>query len=319
MMTRTAALLSALLLLSTPAFAEDDARKMFKQAQEHFDDAQYEQALELARKAHEATGSPNARLYVARSLKGLGRFDEAYDEMAATLDDAAEKAKEEPKYISTRDAAAAELALLKRKIGKVIVAIVEPPPGVKVTLNGKLLDAERVGDPIATLPGDSIIVVEANGHQRYERTIQVGAGDTKTIAVRLVEEEGEPEPPPVEPPKRDPGSSSGGISKTWGYIGLGVGAAGLATFTVFALSAKSTHDTLDEECGGRCTDPKFQDDVDSGKRAQTIANIGLGVGVVGLAAGATVLLLGGSDKEPSPPAAAFQWNNGPSLRYTRRF
>ena len=319
MMKRTSALLSALLLVSAPAFAEDDARKMFKQAQEHFDNSRYEQALELARKAHEATGSPNARLYVARSLKGLGRFDEAYDEMAETLDDAAERAKEEPKYISTRDAAAAELALLKRKIGKVIVAIVEPPPGVKVTLNGNPLAAERVGEPVAILPGDSIIVVEAPGHKRFEKTIQLGAGDTTTVAVRLIAEEREPEPPPAQPPKRDPEPSSGGISKTWGYVGLGVGAAGLATFTIFALSAKSTHDTLDEECGGRCTDPKFQDDVDSGKRAQTIANIGLGVGIVGVAAGATVLLLGGSDKEPAPPAAGFEWNNGPSLRYTRRF
>jgi hypothetical protein len=306
------------MLLATPALAdEDDAQKLFKEAQEHFDGARYEQALELSRKAHTATQSPNARLYVARSLKGLGRFDEAYEEMTLTLDDAAAKADAEPKYIATRDAAAAELALLKQKIGKVIVAIVEPPPGVVVKVNGNAIAPDRIGNPLAVLPGDSIIVVEAEGHERYERTIQIGAGSASTVAVRLIKLSDDvpaPTPPPVDPGPRQ----SGGLSKTWGYVGLGVGAVGLTTFTIFALSAKSTHDQLEEDCGGRCTDPKFQDDVDSGKRAQTIANIGLGVGVIGVAAGVTVLLLGGSAKEP-PPAAAFHWNRGPSLSYSRRF
>ncbi len=316
-MTRLVAMLSAAMLLATPALAEGDARKLFKEAQEHFDGARYEQALEIARKLHADTQSPNARLYVARSLKGLGRFDEAYEEMSLTLDDAAAKADAEPKYIATRDAAAAELALLKQKIGKVIVAIVEPPPGVVVKVNGNAIAADRIGTPLAVLPGDSVIVVEADGYTRYERTVQIGAGNTSTVAVRLTRPESDtpaPTPAPVAP---EP-APSGGLSKTWGYVGLGVGAVGLTTFTIFALSAKSTHDQLEEDCGGRCTDPKFQDDVDSGKRSQTIANIGLGVGAVGVAAGVTILLLGGSSKEP-PPAAAFHWNRGPSLSYTRAF
>lgn len=317
-MNRSLALLLGCALWSTSAAAQDDdARKMFKEAQEHFDGARYDQALELARKAFQATGSPNARLYVARALRGLGRFDEAYEEMSLTLDDATEKAKGEDKYVATRDAAAAELALLKQKVGRVIVAVVDAPTDLAVSLNGKPLEAARVGQPVAVLPGDSLVSVEASGFKRYERTIQVTAGNTMTVAVRLLEESADA-PPSVPPPKREAAASSGGISKTWGYVGLGVGAAGLAAFTIFGLSAKSTHDKLDEECGGPCTDPKYQDDIDSGKRSQTFANIGLGIGAIGVAAGVGILLFGGPSKE-APTTAVVDWNHGPALQVTRRF
>src|SRR5215470_14218306 len=73
----------------------------FKQAQKKFEKKEYEAALELARAALEITGSPNARLYVARSLRELGHLDEAYDEMQRTHREALEAAKKDPKYEAT--------------------------------------------------------------------------------------------------------------------------------------------------------------------------------------------------------------------------
>src|SRR5690606_36414471 len=94
-------------------------------------------------------------------------------------------------------------------------------------------------------------------------------------------------------------ASGGGVPlRTIGFVAAGVGVAGLAAFAIAGSMAKSEFDTLEEECGSaRCTDPKYADNVDSGKRMQTIANIGLIVGAVGVVAGGTLIVLGGPSKK----------------------
>ncbi len=94
------------------------AGEKFKQAQKKFEKKDYAAALELAQAALETTGSPNARLYVARCLRELGRLDEAHEEMQRTHREALEAAKKDAKYEATRDSAAAELALLDQKSEK---------------------------------------------------------------------------------------------------------------------------------------------------------------------------------------------------------
>src|SRR5688500_517595 len=64
------------------------ALEAFKAAQSKYEDKDYAGALEAAKKAVELSGSPNARLYVARSLRELGRIPEAHAEMERTLKEA---------------------------------------------------------------------------------------------------------------------------------------------------------------------------------------------------------------------------------------
>lgn len=313
-------LLLSFALCSGHALADDSAVEKFKAAQTAFDSEKYEEALTLAREAHALSGSPNARLYVARSLKALGRFDEAHEEMAATLRESMKLAENERKYVATRDAAAAELALLDQKVGKVIIVIAGAPEGASVELNEKPLTKERIGIPIAVFPGSVAIRVTAPGKKPLERFVDVTAGKTQSVALTLeAADETDEEPAPMQPQPGAPASSGGGL-RTAGFVTAGVGVAGLAVFGIFGSMASAKHSQLEDECGGsRCTDPKYADVVDSGKRAQTVANVGLIVGAAGVLAGGAMIAFGGPSAEKAPGPTASVAHGGFSLGYAGRF
>jgi hypothetical protein len=86
--------------------------------------------------------------------------------------------------------------------------------------------------------------------------------------------------------------------RTWGYVSLGVGAAGFVTFAIFGAINQSTFDDLQSSCpNGHCPTDR-SDDVDKGRRAQVIANIGLAAGVVGGTLGFILLTTAGSGEKP---------------------
>ena len=86
------------------------------------------------------------------------------------------------------------------------------------------------------------------------------------------------------------------------WVGLGVGAAGMVAFGVFGSMAKSNSEELDA-CSPRCPE-SMRPTADDGKRNQTIANIGLAVGGVGLATAVGFFVLGrGQDQKPTLEAA----------------
>ena len=322
---------AALAVQSPPLFAQGGdgptsaeiaaATKKFLEAQKKYEQKDYAASLELSQMALEVSESPNARLYVARSLRELGRFAEAYDEMSITLRDATERAQEESKYVPTRDAAAAELALLQRKIGRVIVAVADPPEGTDVTLDGKPIETERLGQPLAVMPGTISVRATAPDSAPIERKLTLAAGETRTLALAfdgsVPATESEPEPKPVATAEVDT-ETSGGSLRTIGFVVAGVGVAGMAVFGIAGSMAKSEFDTLESECGSaRCTDPKYADNVDSGKRMQTIANVGLVVGALGLVAGGTMIVLGGPKSRET--ASVMFTPGGVGVGYQKRF
>jgi hypothetical protein len=294
----------AIIFMAEPAFAQADGKVEFTAGQKLFDAGRQADALPYFRKAFAASSSPNARLMVARCLIALGKTTEAYEEMATTTREATARAETDPKYARTRDAAAAEMALLERRIGKIVVALAEPGAGAAVTLNGAPLSAERLGVPVAVQPGTMTIEATHAGDKPVRREVTIGAGETKTVAIAFTNAAAAAAgaaPPaatmPVTPPVE--ARSQGGGVRIAGFIVAGLGAAGMGAFAGAGLAAKSKFSTVETECGNvRCTDPKYGSVIDSGKTLQTIANAGLGVGIAGLVGGALMIALGGPSKGP---------------------
>lgn len=294
----------AIVFMAEPAFAEAaqaDGRVDFKDGQKLFDAGRQADALPLFRKAFAASNSPNARLMIARCLIALGKTAEAYEEMATTTREATARADTDPKYARTRDAAAAEAALLERRIGKIVVALAEPGAGASVTLNGAPLGAERLGVPVAVQPGKMTVEATHAGDKPVRREITIGAGETRTVAIAFTSASAVPavttmpDTPPVE------GKSQGGGVRIAGFIVAGLGAAGMGAFIGVGLAAKSKFATVERECGNvRCTDPKYSSVIDSGKTLQTIANASLGAGIAGIVGGALMIALGGPSRAPLP-------------------
>ena len=69
------------------------------------------------------------------------------------------------------------------------------------------------------------------------------------------------------------------------------------TFGVFGVLNNSRYKSLQDACPNNSCPPGKKSDADTGRTYQTIANVGLVVGVVGLAGGATLYFLSTRDKK----------------------
>ena len=133
--------------------------KRFERAQKLHDAGRCKQALPLFEELTAATKSPNARLYVARCLKQVGRIAEAYEQMRATTREAAT----ESRYVATRNAAAAELAIIEPMVGRLLVRLVERPNGLTLKLNDRQIALTALAKPLGVAPGRYTLVAQAAG------------------------------------------------------------------------------------------------------------------------------------------------------------
>ena len=331
-MRRSSLLVAVALVLSAPAFERAasaqpaaDQAGAFAEAQKLFDAKDYAGALPKFKALADETKSPNARLYVARSLRELGRIAEAYDEMEATVKDASARAEGEKKYEKTRDAAAAELALLQGKIGKLTIAVADAPAGTRVTLNGTEVSAERLATPITVVPGPQRVEISGPGIETIRRDVDVNGGETKTlpVAVRATAETPEADTPKPQPETDTgkPATTTGGELRIAGIVAGSLGVAAFATFAATAVLSDQRFATLEDECGGaRCTDPKYADVVDEGKTFELVANVTVIAGSVLVAAAIPMIIWGGpTEAEPAVTAVLTPLPGGAAMSVRGRF
>ena len=129
------------------------------------------------------------------------------------------------------------------------------------------------------------------------------AGETKSVTLSF----------PAEAPSESD-QSSGGKKLTPLRIGAiaaaGVGVVGMVLFAVQGSASNATYDDLKEKCNGGPCPQEFAADIDKGRTQQTVANIGLGLGIVGLGAGAALFVLS-MTKKPDTTQPQTTWLVGP--------
>lgn len=93
------------------------------------------------------------------------------------------------------------------------------------------------------------------------------------------------------------------------YAGWGLGAAGMAVFTIYGIKGNQMSDDASDKCGSdengqsRCTQAERDRLIADVDDTFLIANIGLGVGVAGLAAGTVLFFLSQEDGEAGETGA----------------
>jgi hypothetical protein len=118
----------------------------------------------------------------------------------------------------------------------------------------------------------------------------------------------------LQPPAADADGPGFGLVRGLGIGVAALGVGGFVTFAVGTVQANDAFSTLEASCPvGPCLDAETQDTISSGKTAEVVANIGLGVGIAGVVAGTFMLIFGGPSEtektawEPTP--------NGLRLRF----
>lgn len=276
-----------------------------------------EAAVEL-RASLNIVASPNTRFALARCLVEMGALVDAYNELTKTIADARALAAKEARYGEAADAAETERKDLAQKIVVLTLKIDHMAADTVVKINDKEVPKDALAAPIPLVPGVIDIVVTTGGKEASRNSSAIGPGET-TVSLDAEPPKAAPPPPPPrsptaidpndipkddpkpKPPPPPPAPSTG--LRTGAYIAGGVGVLGLIGFGVFGALEKGTYSDLQTAChNGPCPANK-QDDVSSGKTQQLLANVGLVVGVVGVAAGATLFVLSMPKKTAGPVSA----------------
>lgn len=296
---------------ATPA-QKKEATDHFTTGKHALEAKNWEKAILELRASLDVVDSPNARLELARALREAGNGGEAYAEYGRVIEGATRLAAKEERYAKTAEAATTERAELEPKLAFVVVTLAHAPDDAVLKVGGRTIPpAEAVGPIVVPAGAVDVVLSDATGKELARQTVNATVGQKSPVAL-----DAQPPPPPPKNAKADPddkppadahnpadtGVTSGPNKlRTYSYVAGGVGVAGLAMFTIFGLMDNSTYNDLNSACvNGRCPSSK-QSEIDSGRTQQTIANVGLVVGAVGVAAGATLFVL--SLQKPASPAA----------------
>lgn len=291
---------SLFVIAPAPALAQDVAtiaQRRFLHGLELYDARRYEEALTEFRASYDLRASPNSRLYIARSLRDMGRLPDAVTEYETTIEEATAAARTDPRYEATRDAARTELSEIEGRIGRLRITVHNSAPRMRVRVGGRVVPPAALAFPIPVSPGLVEVVIEAEGRAPARRELDVSGGQTLNIDLtlestresnRTLESTREGS---VATPSRVPRGSAFLRVATWTTLGLGI--AGWASFAVFGTLGSTTYADLQMRCGeGPCAESE-RGTIAAGRTYQVTANVSLAFGIAGTIIGTTLLLFGG--------------------------
>lgn len=285
------------------------AQDAFLQALEKSKAGDHEGALAGFRASFSVVESPNTQLMIGRELAALGKLADAYRAIRAAEKLAQDASQVDAKYVDAAKAANLEAEEMRARIGMLRIDLGEVV-ALEITVQGQPVPLEQRGEAIPVDPGRVPVVVRTpSGVLTREVDAMAGSESVADFKPEVAP------PPPEEPSGGGFNPFDGGSDqRTTAYIAGGVGAAGMIVFGVFGAMHLSTFGDLEDQCpGGRCP-ASLQGDADSGQTYQTVANVGLVVGAIGLAAGTALFVttLIGDDDQSTASAPPLELGVGPT-------
>lgn len=263
------------------------ATELYAKGKSLLEAGQTTEALDALEQSYAAVPSPNSSLLIARCLRDMDRVDAAIRRYEQTESEAKAKLDAgEAKYKPTADAAIAERQDLLAKVGTISVRVKGAPAGSEVELGGARTALASDGRlSLRAMPGEAKVTIHPYGKEPVTRTVNVGTGSESVLELDL----GGPAPSETTPGPDggEPGERRWMLPAAIGAGGVGV--VGMSLFIGFGVSSQATYDELVRKCGTSCQGRRS--DVEAGANEQTAANVGLAIGLVGLAAGGTLFTL----------------------------
>jgi hypothetical protein len=203
----------------------------------------------------------------------------------------------EERFRPTLEEAGRLEATLRAQLFEVDVVVTSAPPGTTVAIGADPVDvtsdARGATAKVLHEPGTLVVVATAPDGRSATKEIEAQPGGQAAVVIDL------PPVPSSEPPpvvQADTGGLDVPPPPLASWVAAGVGATGLVVFGVFGAMSSSAASDL-EECSPRCP-ASLRDTADGGASQQTIANVGLVFGALGLAT-AGVLWVVWPDDEPA--------------------
>ena len=253
-------------------------------------------ALERYQASYDTVASPNVLLMIGRTLAELDELEEAYtvfETVQAVSQEAINRGMTQ--YSQALQSARREFDALRQRVATVTITVLGATDDTQMLVGGRPFPRERWGTETPVRVGDVTVTATAASKPDYSEvfTVAVGAG-TRTINLATLWGASEAAPEEAE---ADDGSHTAKVDflgldkRTWSYIAGGVGAAGFITFGVFGVLNNSKYNDLQDSCPNNICSTNRSSDVNAGRTYQALANVGLVVGIVGVAAGTTLFVL----------------------------
>lgn len=253
-------------------------------------------ALKRYRAAYELFASPKLLINIGTSLRHLARDAEA--------------ARVYEQYLSHPEAEPQKAAEVKALIGELeaLVArltIVLNVPDARVRVDGRLLPERSTRTTVRVDPGEHTIVAEREGRQPAVGSVQLGAGEQRTLSLTLLA--------PGEP------VADGGTQRIVAYSMGGLAVAGGILGAVFGGLFLSSESEAEDHCDAIRCDEQGVAAVDEAAGRGMVANVAFIASAVVAVGAVVVYLTAPSDEEPEPGPRAAVRANGPGLLFDLRW
>jgi hypothetical protein len=275
-------------------------------------EGRYKDAVDLCTRAESLMHAPTHLLLIARAQTKLGHLVEAQEAYIKIQRD--RLAPNAPRaFVDAQAAANDEQAALAPRVPTLKVTLDGDATGAQITLDGAPFPAALVGLASPINPGSHTLEARSPTAAAEPFTVAVseGAKQTVNLTMRPVAAEPIAEQTPPEPATVQPSSSGHAGLRTAGWIGVGVGVAGLAVGVVMVLKNHTDRNDANALCGpAGCPDSRrsqiasFDDEANS---AATFSWVAFGVGAAGLVTGSTLLWLGRSKHADPQSAQVTPW------------
>lgn len=292
--------------LVTPAEAEEDATRVAARALgtegvNAYLDGDYALAHDRLESAYAVLRVPSLALWSARTLEKNGKLVEASERyLQATQLAIGSEGKRDVQVAAQKDAALERSELLARIPQLTIYLEGREPEDVELSVCGETVSSEFFGRARPTNPGQAEVIARSGSVVRRQ-TLDLAEGQSLEVTFQF--------PPRLEEPQKEArgervastvasaaalevNGSRADASPSWqrpvGWVGIGVGASGIALGAVtgaLALRASQEFDCEDKYC------PNATDrEIASYNTQRTLSSIGFVAGGVIAGAGLTLLL-----------------------------
>lgn len=218
-----------------------------------------------------------------------------------------------------RPFAAGRIVELSKRLGHLTVHLAPGVPAdASLVIDGAPLDAKTLEQGIEVDPGKTVVVLKANGHAPRSYDVTLGVGETHDVVADFADAAAPPvsvapaTPPPTvvpEPPK----SSSRGLQHTLGFVGVGVGGAGIVVGSIFGALALHEASVVKSQCPTLSCPQSGVNAASSGKTDTVVSTVGFIAGGVFAAAGIYFLATTWGPAKSDAPHAAGSLVLTPSL------
>lgn len=263
------------------------ARQLMLDGYAAIDAKDFTKAVDLFKRADALYHAPTISLGLARAYAALGKLVAAQEAYSKTAHETV-PANASAAFTKAVADAQAELGVISPRVPGVVINV-KGPADAKVTLDGNPVPNAALGVRRAVDPGTHVIKVSAPGHFAGEAKVTVAEGKVETVTVEIKPDPNAPKGPVAPPPPPDKGGRAepppppapppSTLPKTLGFVGLGVGGAGLILGAVTGGLALSKHSALVTACGadGHCAPSQkaaLESDVSAYKTMGTLSTAG---------------------------------------------